>query len=197
MPSHVVCYGGGFRHNHPTSEQARACTNYGRTSYSRTRAMNQTVSTVTARIPEPPMDEQLRKMLLSTKDGRYAVRPDENTAWTFIRLSRPKNGRLKGMLKVQLQASEAYLPIASLSTATSYVNVWDKRWMSHLMLLVCDPTTAAYEYGRALKRCSRCYKELTDHRSIHYAIGPECEKYWPEVIAMVNDKHGPYVHLER
>lgn len=194
----ITCYGGGFRHNHPTREDVAACQNYGRTGYSRARAMNQTSNTVvTARVPAPPMDNQLRKMLLATKDGRYAVRPDDETAWTFIRLSRPKNGRSKGLLKIQYQASEAYLPVANLSLTSDYVAVFDKRFLPSLMLVVCDPTTGAYNYGRALKRCSRCYKELTDDRSIYYAIGPECEKHWPEVIAMVNEKHGMYVHRDR
>jgi hypothetical protein len=144
--------------------------------------------------PRPPViDDVLTKCLLATKDGRYAVKMGPDDPFRFIRLSRPKNGKSKGFLKIQTQHSEALAPAASIRLDGSGRYVQQRDLLPYLRMLVCDPTTAAMDYGRAMRRCSRCGIRLTDDRSRWFSIGPECEKYWPEIIGMVLDKRGPYV----
>jgi Family of unknown function (DUF6011) len=143
----------------------------------------------------PKIDDSLAAMLLATKDGRYAVKLNESDPFRFYRLSRPKNGKAKGYLKIQSQHAESLAFVGMIHTngqaSLRFLHQYDA--LPYLRLLACDPTTAAMDYGKEYKRCSRCGIQLTDDRSRWFAIGPECEKYWPDIIAMVLDKRGPYV----
>lgn len=148
-----------------------------------------------ANIFTPAVDDLLTRMLLDTRDGRYAVKLDQSDPFRFIRISRPKNGKSAGYLKIQSQHAESLAPVASLrldlDPRKRYLQ--NASYIPYLRMLVCDSTTAAMDYGRTLQRCSRCGIQLTDDRSRWFAIGPECEKYWPDIIGMVLDKKGPYV----
>lgn len=180
MPHRIRC----GSHDHSTVQEVRDCQSGRRPTFANTR------SSVAAQA----IDDQLAKMLLEVKDGRYAVRLDASHPFTFVRLSRPKNGKAAGFLKIQTQHSEAYQTVAMISTSLGgrrYLH--NESILVPLRLLVCDPTTAAYDYGAEMERCCRCGKELTDERSRWYAIGPECEKFAPEIFAMVQDKKGIYV----
>lgn len=130
-------------------------------------------------------------LLLSTPDGRYAVRPDSDTPYTFFRISRPKSGLLKGTLKVQTQHSESY-KLTMVVYSEERVVVYDTRRDEQLKLVLVDPNGAGIAYGRELGRCMRCGKELTDERSRWYSIGPECEKHAPHIIDIVNDSRGSF-----
>ncbi len=162
----------------------------GRQLYQNTRA----AIPAPAATPRPPaIDDQLTKCLLLTKDGRYAVKMGPEDPFRFIRLSRPKNGKAKGFLKIQTQHSDTLMAAALIRLDGGRRYVQQPDLLPYLRMLVCDTTTAAMDYGRAMRRCSRCGIVLTDDRSRWFSIGPECEKYWPEIIAMVLDKRGPYV----
>lgn len=131
-------------------------------------------------------------MVNSLREGRYAVRPDHNTPFRFVRVTRPKTGRKKGALVLQTQHSENYKDCV-IVWPSGRVSVFDNRIDSLLLLVVVDPVTAALNYGRELNRCSRCGRELTDGRSIYYGIGPECEQSYPDLINLVDNTLGVYV----
>lgn len=188
----IVCRAGGQAHTHtsPDPKQARDMVQQhytqpiGRTMYRTQRAA------MTSQI-----DDQLAAMLLATRDGRFAVRPDDFSPWQFLRLSRPTKGRHAGWLRVQSQHSDMLSSVASIRVGggASQRYLHAPNYLTALRLLVCDPVRATIEYGRRKNRCSRCGKTLTDDRSRFYAIGPECEKYWPDVLRQVEaDFGGPY-----
>lgn len=141
-------------------------------------------------VETPPLATPI-EMIKSMRDGRYAVRPDSSTPYTFVRVSRPKSGRMKGALKIQTQHSEAYKDCIVI-WPSGRVSVYDRRVDSSLLLIVVDPVTATRAYGQELGRCCRCGRELTDERSRYYGIGPECEEHWPEIINTVDEERGAY-----
>lgn len=141
--------------------------------------------------PEPkkvdPRLEMLSSLIGNIPNGYFAVREQETDPLVFIRLSRPDRGKFKGCVKIQTQHSDV-LELALVrypSSARWYVyrgSVIDK------MLLVClDPSGAQLQYARELGHCCNCNKTLTDERSRHYGIGPECEKFRPEIIDRVDE----------
>lgn len=133
-------------------------------------------------------------LLEQVRDGRYAVRPDAEAEWCFFRVSRPKNGRLKGCLKVQTQhGEELYDRLTVYPSGHVWIGPSGYKWTrndvdNRLLLVVVDQNQAAIDYGREIGRCCRCGKELTDERSRHYGIGPECEKVWPHIIDLVDEQ---------
>jgi hypothetical protein len=133
-------------------------------------------------------------LLEQVRDGRYAVRPDANADWMFFRVSRPKYGKMKGCLKVQTQhGEELYERMTVYPSGQVWVAPSGYKWTANevdnrLLLVVVDQRQAAIDYGREIGRCCRCGKELTDERSRHYGIGPECEKVWPEIIRLVDEQ---------
>lgn len=131
-------------------------------------------------------------MVRGIRDGRYAVRPDHNTPFRFVRVWRPTHGKKKGAIILQTQHSDAYKECVVI-WPSGRVSVYDKRIDPLLLLVVVDPVTASINYGRELNRCSSCGRELTDGRSIYYSIGPECEKRWADLINYVDQTQGPYV----
>lgn len=193
MPS-ITCKAGGYAHTHHSVQEVRS--HYGRTQPSPGRQVfNNTRTSVQAANTQPAIDDQLTAMLLGTKDGRYAVKMTPSDPFKFIRLSRPKNGKARGYLKIQSQHADrlASVGLVAVNRDSSKRFIYAPSYIPYLRMLVCDPTTAAMDYGRELKRCSRCGIDLTDDRSRWFNIGPECEKYWPEIIAIVTEKRGPYV----
>lgn len=130
-------------------------------------------------------------MLQAVPDGYFAVRPDETHAHTFFRFSRPKHGKYKGSLKIQTQHGENY-ELCLVVYPSGNLHFFRPAYEDDLLLVVVDPNGAAIEYGRVIGRCMRCRKDLTDQRSRHYGIGPECEKFWPHIIQLVDDVQGPF-----
>lgn len=159
-----------------------------------------------SRTPEPtPMPEPVPQpvntwrfsvpqvMVENLKDGRYAVRREQGDPFTFIRVSRPKNGKRKGCLVVQTQHSDWYQDLVTIfPSGKAWFNQQSEKLDMALFIACADPMTAAINYGRELGRCSRCGRELTDERSRYYSIGPECEKYWPEIISHINEEQGEW-----
>jgi DNA-directed RNA polymerase subunit RPC12/RpoP len=175
---------------HETVDDVRVCSGINpRQVYHNAR------TSIQAANAQPQIENQLATMLLGTKDGRYAVKMHDADPYKFLRLSRPNQGKAKGYLKIQSQHSEHYQSIGliALDGVGSKRFLYAPSYVPYLRMLVCDPTTAAMDYGREMRRCSRCGIKLTDDRSRWFNIGPECEKYWPEIIAITEDKRGPYV----
>lgn len=138
-----------------------------------------------------------RAMVEAMREGRYAVEvtlPGQHKDWVFVRVSRPTRGKKAGCLVLQTQHSDYYKTLLVIFPSGS---VWfaqrgEKLDMA-LMMIAADPFTSAMNYGRELGCCSRCARELTDERSRHYSIGPECERHWPEIINYVNETRGVFV----
>jgi hypothetical protein len=133
-------------------------------------------------------------MLTETPDGYYAVRLDDNDSYQFLRISRkfPKHSNKIGCIQVQRQASETlyevlmYRPLDSPEGSDEWLRVSRRQYEKYVILAMVDPLTAGMAYAKELEHCCRCGKALTDARSIHYGIGPECEKKFPEVIEWVD-----------
>jgi hypothetical protein len=143
--------------------------------------------------PVPSAKENLTKkmsmtvqMLTGIPDGRYAVSLSGGDDLTFIRVSRPKKGRLAGAIKVQTQHSDV------LKDALNYLpngrtEVHQAVMVDIILAVALNQRQAALTYGRRLNQCCKCGKTLTDERSRHYGIGPECEKHWPQIIVEVDE----------
>jgi hypothetical protein len=133
-------------------------------------------------------------MLKAVDSGYYASRPDSNTPYTFFRISRPKptsKSKFRGALKIQTQHGPE-LRTDMVLWPSGQISVYDKRMEDDLLLVVVDPHGCARAYAAELGRCCRCNTELTDERSRFYGIGPECEKYWPHIIAEVEAEKGTF-----
>lgn len=131
-------------------------------------------------------DSKIPVMLLDmVPEGYYAVRGDESESYTFLRLSRPTKGRFKGTTKVQTQHGNR-LEVAWCVWPGGQVSSYLYTIEDAILLMISDHQWAARTYARVLGHCCRCNADLTDDRSRHYGIGPECEKYWPWMIVIVD-----------
>lgn len=153
---------------------------------------------------EPIVDPKLefaKSMLKALQSGYYAVRTDPaSDDIFFMRISRPKNGVQKDALKVQsmhgtaaskpsLMEALVVWPSERYTFYGRYLQqVWRGKLVDSIMFLVTDPIGAARLYAEKIGRCCRCNAALTDERSRHYGIGPECEKYWPHIIEAVDSQ---------
>jgi len=170
------------------------CANGPHAQSNQRRADNARASVPTIKTDPPAWSLNVpRAMVENLKNGRYATRPDTDTPFTFIRVSRPKRGRLNGCLVIQTQHSDWYQDFITIYPSGS---VWFKQSNDKLdmaLFIACaDPMTSAMNYGKELGRCSSCGRELTDERSRYYSIGPECEKHWREIIEHVNEETGVF-----
>ena len=147
--------------------------------------------------PEKPVDkrlELLKGMIDLVPDGYYAVQLGDNEEHLdFLRLKRPKAGtRLYGgALKVQTQHGPA-LDLAAVLWPSGKWQIYKQSVIDMMLAVVTDHHGAAQRYGKKLGRCMRCNCELTDDRSRHYGIGPECETKagWEWAIATVDERKG-------
>lgn len=126
------------------------------------------------------------------RDGYYAARQQDDHAYTFFRVSRPKRGLYKGCLKIQTQHGPDYQLVMVVRPDQS-VTVFNFAVEDELMIVCLDQPNCAFAYAEKMEACMRCNTELTDERSRYYGIGPECEKHWPHMIELVDLKKGPYV----
>jgi hypothetical protein len=133
-------------------------------------------------------------MLEATPDGYFAVRVDDNDAYRFLRISRkfPKHSKKIGCVQVQSQHSDdlkpvmMYRPLDSPKGSKEWLWVATPRMERYVILAMVDPLGTGLKYAQELGRCCICGKTLTDERSRHYGIGPECEKVHPERIAYID-----------
>jgi len=132
------------------------------------------------------------EFLLKLSDGYYAARQDANYPYSFFRISRPKSGKYKDVFKVQTQHGDD-LRLMLVVWPSGQVRVYNKVPEQDLLLVAVDPNGASMAYAEEIGNCMRCNKDLTDERSRFYGIGPECEKYWPHIIPLVEERKGPFV----
>ena len=150
-----------------------------------------------ANYPNPKLG-MVEGLLPSIPEGYYAVQADSGEDIIFLRLSRPKHtarrsNRYAGSTKIQtqhgprLQIDAVWWP----SGNWSFYNYSQSFMVDQLMLLIADHFTAAMRYAHKLNKCCRCNAELTDARSRHYGIGPECETKngWGWVLDRVDALH--------
>lgn len=136
-----------------------------------------------------PRMKLIDPMLEAVPDGYFAVEQDEKPL-TFIRLHLRTHGRRKGFRILQTQHSDDLVV-----RAFKYPNGdwWfidrEKTVVDLLIALVANHQRFAVLYGQTIGKCCRCGKTLTDERSRHYGIGPECEGKLPWVIELVNNQH--------
>jgi hypothetical protein len=91
-------------------------------------------------------------------DGRYAVEEDG-----VLRFFKVKNGRRPGFVFLDIQASDEWRKISSVT-----------RIRKIMALIAQDPHAAMIRYGHELGECGRCGKVLTDEASRAAGIGPVC-----------------------
>jgi hypothetical protein len=122
-------------------------------------------------------------------DGYYAMDLGDGSHndMKFFRLSRPTRGTDEGAVKLQWQIADNWRVAWLLRKNGS---MW---WPSapfsvadYILALIADPTSAMRKYAQLIGMCCRCNTSLTDDRSRHYGIGPECEKHRPDIISMVD-----------
>lgn len=118
--------------------------------------------------------------------GYYAVRADESDPYQFIRVSFPTYGMYRGWQKIQSQHGDR-LEDGVMIDPRGYVHVNRSRTLDSGLMVVADPIGAAIRYALEIGNCCRCNATLTDERSRHYGIGPECEIAWPGVIERVDE----------
>ena len=143
--------------------------------------------------PVPPEHAMIAGLLNMVPDGYYAVHEYEGGNVDFMRISRPKKNKYAGSIKVQtvmgswMNVRVKSEPDAALWASGAF-SVYDRSGQTEkkLMLLVADYQGARRRYAQKIGKCCRCNASLTDKRSRHYGIGPECEKYWPEVLEQVD-----------
>jgi hypothetical protein len=126
-------------------------------------------------------------------DGYYAVQSYEGGHVDFLRISRPKKRQYAGSIKVQTQhggfGDGKFNVRAAFWLGSKTLSVYYEPIVDMLLLLVADHQSAAVRYAEKASRCLRCNAKLTDERSRHYHIGPECEKLRPDVIEAIDAKY--------
>lgn len=155
--------------------------------------------------PEPtPQREKVEPlplmMVSKITDGRYAITADDNTETLFLRKYTHKPdavNRLAGCTVLQHRIAEdwnnhtIYWPSGGTTTISSRYKgtVLPEAWAQ----VFIDPQGAAHRFSEREHRCCSCGTNLTDARSRHFGIGPECEKSRPDVIGWVTETIGPFV----
>src|SRR5690606_20588870 len=82
-----------------------------------------------------PRVGMIQGMLDGIPSGYYAVRPDTTVNYTFIRISRPKSGKLRGSIKVQTQHSDD-LYLKAVRYPSGRLHVFQESIIEPLMLLL-------------------------------------------------------------
>lgn len=137
-------------------------------------------------VEDDPRFKMVTGMIDRIPDGYYATAADgEGGHVDFVRVTRTVKSTRKfpaGTLKIQTQHSDLW-KVAMVKWPNGNWSTWDRRVLDSMMLVISDHKTCARRYGIELQHCQKCNKQLTDDRSRHYLIGPECEtKYGGDVV---------------
>lgn len=144
--------------------------------------------------PDDPRRDMIKALIGSIPIGYFAVEKGSGTSfgdegdYNFVRISHPKHGKYRDAIKIQSQHGDRLETRAVLWPSGS-LSIFDRRIIDPLMGILADHKTCLMTYGQKLGHCCRCHKALTDDRSRHYGIGPECEKYYPWVIEQVDEQN--------
>lgn len=128
---------------------------------------------------EGPFMDLLKKV----PQGYFAVREEEGSPITFLRVSVPARGKMVGRIKVQTQHG-ANLDTKWILEPDGTINIFSGTIEETMLLLITNYRESAMLYAQELGRCARCNVELTVERSRWLTVGPECEKYWPWALEM-------------
>lgn len=142
------------------------------------------------RTADPRLDV-LKGMLDMVPNGYYATAPQgEGGHIDFIRVSRPDRGKWNGCVKIQTQHSDKWSEALVLYPSGKW---WVRKpsAIEMMFLVMADTKTCRLRYSIEVQACGNCNKTLTDDRSRHYLIGPDCEKKYhlQDAIAEVDDKN--------
>lgn len=140
------------------------------------------------KVQTDPRLDMIKGMLDFIPDGYYATAPEGTGGHIdFVRISRVTKSTRKypaGTLKIQTQHSDKWADALVLWPSGNW-SQFKRAAIEMVMLVIADHKTCARRYGIEVQACQRCNKTLTDDRSRHYLIGPECEQ-----------KHGGDVVIE-
>jgi hypothetical protein len=151
------------------------------------------LSTLTYRQERTKRQDFILGLLPEIPDGYFAVSPDGTDANIhFIRIKRPTAGQYRNCVKVQTQHSEVLDNKFIYNIGAD--RIWEKRGFGDeieqdLLYLFADWQGSAMRYSRLIGKCCRCNLVLTDGRSRHYGIGPDCDDIWTWVINVVDEKN--------
>lgn len=135
---------------------------------------------------DPRLDLIKGMIEMLPEEGYFAVQKEEGAEVHFLRLSRPKKNNYAGSIKIQTQHGPRFEVAAAYWLNTQTFQIYRNSIVEPLLWLIADYKGAALRYARIIGKCCRCNSPLTDTRSRHYGIGPECEQYWPWVIEEVD-----------
>jgi hypothetical protein len=126
-------------------------------------------------------------MLDRIPEAYYRLKLEDGIPHT-LRVSRPKKGKYRGAMKVQVVGADERLWPGLVVWPSGRVSVYEGSFdIEQLVLdLLSHNREAARSYAKWTVRCARCRTVLTDPRSKHYGIGPECEKHWPEYVTEID-----------
>lgn len=131
-------------------------------------------------------------LLVNVKDGYYAAEIGDGryNDLKFFRVSRPKTGQYAGTTKIQWQIADNWRIAILVRANGTYWKPNDAPAMAedYVLAIMVDATGCARRYAKEIDKCCRCNTSLTDERSRHYGIGPECEKHWPHIIQLVDEE---------
>lgn len=141
------------------------------------------------------------EILFDIREGRFAVSISGTKKLDFVRVSivkpaRSGHRRHVGAMRVQTQHSDS-LKDRAFITRDGQVhltsNTMTADYLTQIFMgIISGQRDSAILYGREKGQCCRCGRELTDERSRHYGIGPECEKHWEEIVSEIDEAEGVY-----
>ena len=136
-----------------------------------------------------PREPTVLAMLESIPTGSFAVVSDPSEGYRFYRIARPRFGNYKGWTLVQKYGGDVLHTRMRIRSDGVYANFGGSRLIDDLMLIIADWQRCAMGYARQRGKCAKCSKTLTDHRSRHYGIGPDCEKVWTTFTFRIDELH--------
>lgn len=122
-------------------------------------------------------------------DGYYAIDLGDGSPIKYLRIDLVTHGTKKGARKVQTIHGDM-LDDAWVKWPSGKISVYKTGIEDLILAAMVDHMGAMRRYAKTIGRCCRCGKRLTDERSRHYGIGPECEKYMPGIIHLVDLENG-------
>jgi hypothetical protein len=140
-------------------------------------------------VSQDPRLKIIENMLQMIPDGYYATAPDGVGGHVdFLKLARPQRGRFKGCIKISTQHSERWQE-RIIGWPSGQWSVYQQNVIDMVLLVIADYHSCARRYAIEKQACCVCNTALTDDRSRHYLIGPDCEKKerWAHVLEEVDN----------
>jgi hypothetical protein len=149
-------------------------------------------------VSDDPRLSMIDGLISMVPEGYYATDKDgDGTHIDYLYIGEEKHGkRFKGHLVVKTQHSDEWVARMVKWKETGKWSVYPMAYgrdvIEIVLMVLGDYKTCARRYAIETQRCMRCGKKLTDDRSRHYLVGPECESKhgftWP--IAFADEQNG-------